>query len=51
LTARGYTKLRRLARTVADLEGVDAVSSLHFEEAIRTRCLDRAIGQPLRRVG
>jgi magnesium chelatase family protein len=50
LTARGYTKLRRLARTIADLEGVDGVTSLHFEEAIRSRCLDVAAGEPLRRV-
>lgn len=40
LSARAYTKVWRLARTLADLEGNDAVLTRHFAEAIGLRCLD-----------
>ena len=32
LSARGYSKVRRVARTLADLEGADGVSPGHFAE-------------------
>jgi magnesium chelatase family protein len=34
LTARGWTRTLRLARTIADLEGVDAVRRVHIAEAL-----------------
>jgi magnesium chelatase family protein len=34
LTARGWTRTLRLARTIADLEGTDAVRRLHVAEAL-----------------
>jgi magnesium chelatase family protein len=35
----------RVARTIADLEGADAVAALHVAEALRYRVLDRATGR------
>jgi magnesium chelatase family protein len=40
ISARGYVKLLRIARSLADLEGVDAVARRHFEEALALRSLD-----------
>jgi magnesium chelatase family protein len=34
LTARGWTRTLRLARTIADLEGGDAVRRVHVAEAL-----------------
>ena len=34
LTARGWTRTLRLARTIADLEGVDGVRRVHVAEAL-----------------
>ena len=34
LTARGWTRTLRLARTIADLDGSDAVRRLHIAEAL-----------------
>jgi magnesium chelatase family protein len=34
LTARGWTRSLRLARTIADLEGADAVRRVHVAEAL-----------------
>jgi magnesium chelatase family protein len=41
LSARGYAKVLRVARTIADLEGVTAIESRHLAEAIGLRLLDR----------
>jgi magnesium chelatase family protein len=41
LSARAYIKLRRLARTIADLAGSDAVTAAHFAEAVHARAIDR----------
>jgi magnesium chelatase family protein len=41
LTARSYTRLLRLARTVADLEGAAEIRVEHLAEAINCRSLDR----------
>ena len=40
-TARGYHRVLRLARTLADLEGSDAVRKVHVAEAVGYR---RALG-------
>ena len=34
LTARGWTRAIRLARTIADLEGADSVGRIHVAEAL-----------------
>jgi magnesium chelatase family protein len=41
LSARAYTKVLRLARTIADLEGAAALRPEHVAEAIALRALDR----------
>ena len=41
LSARAYTRVLRLARTIADLEGKDAIAPAHVAEAISLRVLDR----------
>jgi magnesium chelatase family protein len=37
LSARGYHRVLRLARTLADLDGVDRVVSMHIAEALAYR--------------
>jgi magnesium chelatase family protein len=41
LSARAYDKVRRVSRTIADLDGSTAVKSAHVAEAIHMRLLDR----------
>jgi magnesium chelatase family protein len=48
LSARAYAKILRLARTIADLEGADAIRAPHVAEAIEYRVLDRAPELPAR---
>jgi len=40
LSARAYGRLQRVARTLADLEGTDAVHEWHVKEAVQFRHLD-----------
>jgi magnesium chelatase family protein len=47
LSARAYGKVLRIARTLADLEGSDAVLAQHVAEAIGYRTLDRAAPAPI----
>jgi magnesium chelatase family protein len=49
LSARAYGKVLRVARTIADLEGVARIQPAHVAEAIGLRVLDRrveALGSP-----
>jgi magnesium chelatase family protein len=41
LSARAYDKVRRVARTIADLEGAAQIGEHHLAEAIQYRLLDR----------
>lgn len=43
LTARSYTKLIKVARTIADLAEDDRISTKHLAEAIQYRLLDREV--------
>jgi magnesium chelatase family protein len=45
LSARAYGKVLRVARTIADLEGVTAVSAAHVAEAVQGRIFDRHLNQ------
>jgi magnesium chelatase family protein len=46
LSARAYGKVLRVARTLADLEGITAVATTHVAEAVQARVFDRQ-AQPL----
>jgi magnesium chelatase family protein len=43
LTARSYTKVIKVARTIADLAKDESVSTKHLSEAIQYRLLDREV--------
>ncbi len=43
LSARAHDKVLRVARTIADLEGADAVGAPHVAEAVQYRGLDRPV--------
>jgi len=42
LSARAYHRILKVARTIADLEGVQGVTAMHIGEAIGLRRLDRS---------
>jgi len=44
LSARAYTRVLRVARTIADIAGEDEISTSHLAEAIQYRSLDRRHG-------
>ena len=40
LSARAYDKVRRVARTIADLEDAEHITEAHLAEAVQYRLLD-----------
>jgi len=40
-TARGYTRVLKVARTIADLNGEERITPVHISEAVQYRIMDK----------
>lgn len=44
LSARAHDRMRKVARTIADLAGADAIGIEHLSEVVQYRTPDRQVG-------
>ncbi|HTM06089.1 MAG TPA: ATP-binding protein, partial [Patescibacteria group bacterium] len=45
LSMRGYHKVVKIARTIADIEGVEIIAGMHMQEAVMYRSVDKFLEQ------